>query len=208
MAITLAAGNNIPSSDKDAWEHIQHARWDDQYVRAVYFTLDKQKYIQFMLTWTIDGKKGSGYGNDWSGTYMEFMRGPGMTNELPNEGGNSWRTSSTYFGSDFVAPSYGHMTSNDNWSMWGASGDGATWYGTGFMLITVPDNYINYGTARAVGGLATNNNNTSPYFYVEDSSGTYTGHYSRDITAIKVFGSGGSFSASRRGQITLQGIRR
>lgn len=202
MAITLSAGgaNGNSLTNRDGWEYITKCSWVDQDVSHVYFSLDKKKYEQFILNMYTDGSP------LWSGAYMEFMTGPNTADELGGLSSVGWANSTSYMGSNFTSPNYTNAAGNDASYGW-LAGDGSIWLGHSMCLISVPDTALNWASVRSMGGLSTNESVVStPYSYVEDAHGVCKTKYGREITGIRIFGSGGG--TSRRGSMTLHGIKK
>jgi hypothetical protein len=214
MPITLQASGNS-ASDKDAWEYVDHAVWDGPLVSEVNFNLDKTKYINWVLTYYLDPQP------SWSGASLRFMfDGQNEATSVnpepyPASGGlqNTWRSSTLYTGTTFSEPNYTNEQGNDTIPYLWLTGNGAIWTEYSTILISVPDTNDNFASARHFGGLITNtyvgtptSHPYTPYGYNEESAGTMTAKFARQITTLKI--TSNVSGTSRKGYFILQGVKR
>ena len=210
MPITLQASGNS-ASDKDAWEYVDSAIWDGQLVAEINFNLDKTKYTNWVLTYHIDPNP------TWSAASLRFMfDGQNEATSVnpepyPASGGlqNTWRSATLYMGTTFSEPNYANEFGNDTFPYLWLQGNGSVWTEYSTILISVPDTDVNYATARSFGGLITNTASGaySPYAYNEESAGTMTAKFARQITTLKIT-SNAAYGTSRKGYFILQGVKR
>jgi hypothetical protein len=230
MPITLSAqGYNNAVSDKNGWEYIKHVEWEESYVTHIDFTLDADRYTNYILSYSIVNRHNQSslhYNNPsdhFNGAYVTFLRNSavegamdGFGDDITNSYNSVYKTSNQYAATTSTTPSWTHHQGDTLNKIWLGAGDGSYWCGQGMALISIPpysnyDNTSSRACLRSLGGLTADNPSSSKEAYWMDGSGTYARDDTKSwqIRGIRIVCNGHpSKFITRKGWILLQGVRR
>ena len=161
---------------------------------SVTFTHDSSKYEQYLVTFWVD------HNPSWNQTYLRFNNASGVISGANYYTTSSWQPSGSLTS---TAVSYNGAGGNTQTGIW-LAGNGNEMDSHGMVLVSIPNTTVNYAAVRCQATLIKRVSG-DPNTYLEQSSGSYMGAYANTITGFTIFGSGG---ASRRGVISVQGIKK
>lgn len=152
------------------------------------------RYEMYLLTWWVD------HNPSWFQSYLRFKTASTTIT-------SGYRTTSEWIPSTATtsAASNNGYGGNNAGGIW-LTGNGNGFDSNGMALISIPPTGANYPAVRSIAGMPTRDTAVDPISYMEQSSGSTQGtNYGNIITGITFYGSSGF---SRRGYVSLQGIKK
>lgn len=187
MTVTVSGTNGISTQ---GLELIGKTSWETS-TSSVSFNISS-RYEMYLLTWWVD------HSPSWFQSYLRFKTASTTIT-------SGYKTTSEWVGSSATTSAanngYGGQNAGGIW----LTGNGNGFDSHGMALISIPNTGLNYAAVRSNAFMPARDM-SDPLSYMEQSSGSTTGSdYGNTITGITFYGSSGF---SRRGYVSLQGIKK